>query len=180
VRKADLKPFSQDESDELQGKFNEHNLKRVRKQKPTIDIDNWRWCAQVVVIEVPTASDRRRFTRKFGRALDLNCANKSEYQASLPTFKRVTGLVRGVTSQLAIRRLQRLVDGQTTNKGIEGTYRCEDIWPTDGGGILHMSIDCAAEEALAALDWTLRLGSAGGVKFKLAEIKARGARGQSS
>jgi len=119
---------------------------------------------RAVEVEIPTVKDMRRFKEDFMRPFkQYPCEDKEAFEASKSI--KATGFLEGGTADETLDVLQKLLDSQTILKGYPGTFKVNNVRPTKKGGVLVIIVSRSGAEALQKVDWTIRLSSAGLVKF---------------
>jgi len=73
--------------------------------------------------------------------------------------------LEGSTASEPLNVLQLLLDSQTILKGLPGSFKVHHVRPTKKGGVIVIVVSRSGAEALQKVDWTIRLSSAGLVKF---------------
>ena len=140
-------------------------MAQLDKGEELIQIEGWNHTSLYASVHVGDAASAMAMVCE-GKKLKLKLVKKAEFEKSRKNFVIMTGLVTGPAAQRDKKTLDRFIKAEMNLKKVPGDIEVYSLHPTASHNLLlSIKVDEDAEPRLKELDYTLRVGASGPVKF---------------
>ena len=140
-------------------------LAQLEKGETLIEVDEWTHTNLLATVHVGNAASAMALISE-AKKIGLKLVGKQEYDANRKDFKILTGLVTGPAAQRDRKDLDRFIKAEMLRRKMPGQIEYYSSHKTGNNNLLlSIKVDEDAEPGLEELDYSLRIGASGLVKF---------------
>ncbi|MEO0804544.1 MAG: hypothetical protein AAFY57_20100, partial [Cyanobacteria bacterium J06642_2] len=139
---------------------------QFEKDEDTVAVDKWNYTTKLASIFI--ADERSvEMVAKEAEKLDITLKSREAVEAERKPTVILSGLITGQAAKRERQEIERFLKAEVKRMAIPGRLHFFQSHTTKGGNLLlKIIVDDEAEERLKELDYQLRMGASGLVKFE--------------
>ena len=161
------KPFKETEFQTFLEFYDEWTMEKIVDDVTTFHVENWQWFPDRVEATVKTLADYEGL-KGFAARQKLRVMTKQTWELQQKKKYLYTGHLKPITAKLSVEKLNLFVGRYQKEEKIEGQLRITrvlTVLPGNMGTLVQAEADEDAMKRWKDLDFSIRIGSSGLVKF---------------
>ncbi len=141
-------------------------IQQLEKDQDLVAIDKWSYTYKMATVHVADSASAAMVATE-AKKLKLVLKSRAQVEAERRPTVILTGLITGPAAKRERQEIERFLKAEVNRMAIPGRLQFYQGVPTKAGNLLlRIIVDDFAEERLKQLDYQLRVGASGLVKFE--------------